>query len=261
MTEADMTRSPIYEDRIRSQVRGSGRVPLDMAYHPSIASTPIDEPSTDLAGGLDDQETAEALAELKDRDGPAQELVPRAQRDRLHEAVTAKQPFAHALLDRSLAAKGALDPAAGAVGVDGIAVQVPDEQGRHQDPLHEPEQLDEEPSEARSRRGRDAQDRVDRVEGRQRQREGQPARAAADIEGQRDQHDREQEKGKGRQHAKQPHPRGRCARRAEHALIGCPTSRFFSSRSQPMGMLRMVLVTPVEAPGCWMVSNGFTIMR
>lgn len=48
------------------------------SYHPAVAALPVHKPPGDLAGGLNDQEAAEALGYLEDGGAVPQRLVPGA---------------------------------------------------------------------------------------------------------------------------------------------------------------------------------------
>lgn len=119
--------------RVHSQLlRSEGRE----TYHPAITSTTaIHEPSGDLASGLNDQQAAEALGELKDGGGPSQQTVPITQSDCFHQAIATEDPFVNRAILRAFSSKGALDPTAVIIRVHGEAVQGPDQQDGNEDPL------------------------------------------------------------------------------------------------------------------------------
>ena len=73
---------------------GDGRSEDDDCQHPGVATlAAIDEPAGELACGLDDQQGAEAFAELEYWRGKAQDLVPGADCKGFEQAIGAEKPF------------------------------------------------------------------------------------------------------------------------------------------------------------------------
>lgn len=120
-----------------------------MPYHPTVTTLAIDDPSGDLACGLDDQQAAEALCNLEGRGAISQRLVPGAYRGILQQALAAKDPVVHTLKVGSLGVKGALYPARVVGRVDGEFVEAPYEQCGYCQPLRPSHEFTQEPSEAR----------------------------------------------------------------------------------------------------------------
>ena len=155
---------------------------------------------------MDDEEAAEAFAELEKGGGEAQEVVPAPHGGRLKHAVWAKDPFPDGLVLCSFPTERPFHPAGPpGVGVDREAVERPDEEGGQDEPLSPGEQLGHEGSEARSIGGGDAEDGVDEVEGGEREGKGQAAGSAAHVEGQRDGEDDGREEDDGGGDAYDPH--------------------------------------------------------
>lgn len=109
--------------------------------HPAVSLLPIDQPSSDLAQRLNQQQAAETLADLEDGRAVSQQFIPAADGDGLQQAIGAKDPLPQALVLGSLATKGALDPSRSIVRVDGKLVQAPDQKDANHQPLGPGEQL------------------------------------------------------------------------------------------------------------------------
>ena len=134
MTEAERTSRPIY--RSSCQQADSTHGP-SQTHHPCIApATPVDQPSGDLTGGLDDQKAAEAFTKLEERSGEAKEVVPTAHGGRLQHAVGTEDPFLDRFVLCSLATKCPFDPApATGIGIDREAIERPYEESGQNQPL------------------------------------------------------------------------------------------------------------------------------
>ena len=118
--DAEETRRPIYT------VVSSKRTAVPRAsYHPTVTPLPVYDPSGDLACGLNNQQTAEALRDLEHRCAVSQRLVPGAYRGTLQQSLTAKDPVLHARVVGSLAAKRPPHPAFIVGRIDGEFVEAP----------------------------------------------------------------------------------------------------------------------------------------
>jgi len=129
--DADAIKRPICRVLVLRHVSSGGM----HAYHPVVAPLSIHQPPRDLARSLDDEQTAEALSDLKDGCAVPQQFVPSANRHHLHQSIHAKQPVVHARVLRPLSAKSALHPSRIVVRVDGEFVQTPDQHGGDHEPL------------------------------------------------------------------------------------------------------------------------------
>ncbi len=118
-------------------------------YHPAVTPFSVDNPSGDLACGLDDQKTTEALGDLEDGCAVSQCLVPGADRGTLQQSLTSKNPVLYRLEVGSLAAQSALNPARVGVSIDGELVEAPYQEGGYGQPLRPTYYITQEPSEAR----------------------------------------------------------------------------------------------------------------
>lgn len=156
-------------------------------HDPCIAPTSVDEPSCDLSCGLYDEQAAEALEQLEDGAGVAQALIPAAQGDVFQQAALTKEPLVPALVvvhGWTEVAQSARDPVGGA-GVDGEAVEGPDQQGGQNDPLGHAQEVGQRPAHA-GPGGRDGLgEAVEEVEEEDGQAVGEARVAAAHIEGYR----------------------------------------------------------------------------
>lgn len=96
----------------------------------------------------------------------------------------------------------------GAVGVDGEAMERPDQQSRNDNPLSGLDELGDAPSKARTVRSRKPKGAVDEVEGEEGQAVSQPTVATSYIEGDGNREDDgEQEDGAGEDAKEPPHRR------------------------------------------------------
>lgn len=154
----------------------------ESSYHPAVTAFLVHHPFGNLACGLDDQKTAEALGDLEDGRAVSQCLVPGAYRRTLQQSLTAKDPFLHCREVGSLAAKSALDPARVGVGIDGELVEAPDQEGGYGQPLRPSYYITQEPSEARRVWRGQAQYRVNEVVGAEGEGEGEATGTAANVE-------------------------------------------------------------------------------
>lgn len=186
----------------------------EITHHPCIASPSVDEPSSNLARGLDNEQRAEALEQLEYRTRVPQHIVPRAKKDGLEQALLAKHPLSPArALGLEDAAERPLHPArAAGIGVDAKLAQRPDEQRRDDEPLRQPQQRHDGPADARRLGRGQADGRVEDVEDGQAQAVGQPAISAADIEGDGDGQDDGEEEDAAEEDAEWPPHRGGCGR-------------------------------------------------
>jgi len=155
----------------------------EKSYHPAVTTFLVYNPFGNLACGLNDQKTAEALGDLEDGCAVSQSLVPGPYRCTLQQSLTPKDPFLNALEVGSLAAKGAFDPARIGVGIDGELVEAPDQEGGYGQPLRPSYYITQKPSEARRVWRGQAQYRVDEVVGAEGEGEGEATGAAANVEG------------------------------------------------------------------------------
>ena len=148
---------------------------------------PVHRPASDLPAGLDNQQAAKPFQELKERRGPHQRLLPATEGHTLHHASTTQQPqFDRAVIWRLLLERPLHPAGRCVVRVDGELVHAPYHQGKDGDPLRVFDELLYGEAHMRGVWCYEAEDGVEEVVGCKREREGEAALLAADIEGEGD---------------------------------------------------------------------------
>lgn len=180
---------------------------MSPAYHPAVTTLSIDNPSRNLSGGLNDQQTAEALGKLEDGGAVSQRLVPSGDRGALQQPLTTEDPLMDRFKLRTAATKCLFRPAHVIRRVDGKLIQTPDQQGGYDEPLCAGDDVAQRPAKSGRLWCCQAQSREEEVIGAKRQREGEATGAAANVKGQRDGEDDGAEEGGRREHSAKPHLR------------------------------------------------------
>jgi hypothetical protein len=176
-------------------------------HHPAVSPFPIDEPTRNLPARLYDQQAAESLSNLKDGGRPPQQSIPSSNRSALQQPPASKDPLLHALVARPLPIKRPLHPALWArrPAVHRKLVQAPYQQRDDGKPLRRANQAHSGLAERRAFGSREAQDRVEEVVGGEGEGEGEAAGAPADVKGERDGEDDEEQPQRRGDDAEQHH--------------------------------------------------------
>lgn len=169
------------------------------ADHPDVAAVRrVDEIARDLAGGLDDEQAAEAFGELEDGRGVSQQFIPAADEEVLHYTFPAEYPISHAgtLMERfGGVVEGSAHPARVVGTFHAELVQAPDQESGDEERLQCREGVDG-PSSAGGGGGCcEAQAGEDEVVCGETEAEGEATRSAADVERERDGEDDAGEEG------------------------------------------------------------------